>query len=53
MFIQHASQKANVTRGLPHLLPQSEAFQGDVLAHQGNGVWELYIEVSRIFPVVT
>lgn len=40
-------------RELSHLLSQSEAFQGDVLAHQGSGVWELYIEVSRVFPVVT
>lgn len=39
-----------VTSDLSHLLPQSKAFQCDILAHQSSGVWELDFEVSRVFP---
>lgn len=53
MYIKYAPLEYKRYCELPHLLPQGEAFQGDVLAHQGSGVWELYIEVSRILPVMT
>jgi len=44
------TRQTEVGNALSHLLPQSEAFQGDILPHQSNGVWELDFEVSRIFP---
>lgn len=33
-----------------HSLPQSEAFQGDILPDQSSGVWELHFEVGGVFP---
>lgn len=39
-----------VADDLSHLLPQSEALQGDILTNQCSGFWELDFEVSRVFP---
>ena len=45
-----ALEQPEVISDLWHLLPQSEAFQGDILPHQNGGVWKLHFQVCRVFP---
>lgn len=39
----------SVVEDITHSLPQSKAFQDDVLPHQGRGVFERHFQVGGVF----
>lgn len=46
----HVTCRVRLSQNLSHLLPQSEALQGDILPHQSSGVGEPDPEVSWVSP---